>query len=71
MSESGWNRQNLGIVTEELYKRINPNTGSKYTPNDLKGFKLKDRINLILESERQNNRLQSAGSKSIKIIIKY
>ena len=71
MSESGWNRQNLGIATEELYKRINPNTGSKYTPNDLKGYKLKDSVNLILESERQNNRLQSAGSKSVKMIIKY
>jgi hypothetical protein len=71
MSESAWKKQNLGIITEELYKRINPNTGSKYTPSDLKGYKLKDRVNLMLESERQNNRLQSVGSKSVKIKIKY
>jgi hypothetical protein len=72
MSENGWKRQNLGIITEELYKRINPNTGSKYTPRDLKMFKTKeDRVKLILESERQNNRLQSVGSKSVKMKIKY
>jgi hypothetical protein len=75
MSESGWNRQNLGIVTEELYKRINPNTGSRYTPQDLKipkGHKAREiMLGLLIDNERRNRRLQSPGSKSVKIKIKY
>ena len=74
-TEAGCKRQSLGFITEELYKRINPNTGSRYTREDLnmpKQYKTKEyMLSLLLQSERQHNRLQSTGSNSVKIKIKY